>query len=128
MRADTTIVGTGMGWEQLSANEWSLQRAAAFAHDAASLSFSLEGIDFQPIVETLDKGNAVFISPKHFEMFYEGQMIGPAVLSLQDEDSLVVYPVVKAKNWPAISVEFLQMSEKDRRMVERFQAAYPRPL
>jgi len=97
-------------------------RLAAFAKEPVYLSFSVDGVDIEPTVEELDRGNASFISTKHFDTFYEGQMIGPAVLSLQDEGMTVVYPVVKSKNWPAIHVEFMNISEKDRDMISRFLA------
>jgi hypothetical protein len=90
-----------------------------FSDEPASLLFNLNGIELDPIVERLEKGQASFVSTKHFDLFYEGQMIGPAVLSLQDEDMVVVNPVVKSKNWPLINVEFMQLSEKDRRTIAR---------
>jgi hypothetical protein len=62
------------------------------------------------------------VSTKNFDMFYEGQMIGPAVLTLQEEGMAVVYPVVKSKNWPMIDVEFMQISDKDRQMIAKFLA------
>src|SRR5436189_6373872 len=92
-------------------NERSLFRLATFTDEPVYLTFNLDGVDLDPIVESLGRGEASFVCAKHFEMFYEGQMIGPAVLALQDEGMAVVYPVVKSKNWPLISVEFLEMAE-----------------
>ena len=86
------------------------------------LSFSIDGLDIEPTIEQLDRGSASFISTNHFDTFYEGQMIGPAVLSLQAEGMTVVYPVVKSKNWPVINVEFMNIAEKDRDMISRFLA------
>ena len=95
-------------------------RLATFADEPAYLLFNLNGIEIDPIIERLDKGAATFVAPTHFDTFYEGQMIGPAVLSLQDEGMAVVYPVVKSKNWPIVDVEFMQISAQDREMITRF--------
>jgi hypothetical protein len=97
-------------------------RLATFADEPAYLLFNLNGIELDPIVERLDKGEASFVSTTHFDAFYQGQMIGPAVLSLQDEGMAVVYPVVKSKNWPLIDVEFMEISREDREMIARFLA------
>jgi hypothetical protein len=102
--------------------EQALFRLASFSDEPVYLHFSLDGIDLDPIVERLDRRQASFVSSKHFDTFYEGQLIGPAVLALQDEGMAVVYPVVKSKNWPVINVEFLQISEKDGQMIARFLA------
>jgi hypothetical protein len=96
-------------------------RMTAFMDEPVSLLFNLNGIELNPIVEHLEKGQASFVSTKHFEVFYEGQMIGPAVLSLGD-DMVVVFPVVKSKNWPLIDVEFLQLCDKDRQTIARYVA------
>jgi hypothetical protein len=98
-------------------------RLATFIDEPVYLMFSLDGVDVDLIVEKLDGGNASFVCSKNFDLFYEGQIIGPAVLALQDEGMAVVYPVVKSKNWPLINVEFMEMSENDRQMITRFLAA-----
>jgi len=87
---------------------------------SCSLIFGIEAIDFAPAVQLLADGQARFDTSQHCDMFYEGQMIGPAVLSLESDNMAVVYPVVKSKNWPTIHVEFMGLSEKDRTMIERF--------
>ncbi len=97
-------------------------RLATFDEEPVYLMFSVNGIEVDPIVERLDGGHASFVCTKHFDRFYESQMIGPAVLALQDAGMAVVYPVVKSKNWPLIDVEFLEMSESDREMITRFVA------
>jgi hypothetical protein len=98
-------------------------RLATFVDEPVRLMFSLDGIDVDLIVEKLDGRNASFVCSKNFDFFYEGQIVGPAVLALQDEGMAVVYPVVKSKSWPLIDVEFMEMSEKDRHMITRFLAA-----
>lgn len=95
---------------------------ATFADEPVYLLFSLNGIDIDPIVEHLEREQASFVSTKYFDMFYEGQMIGPAVLSLQDEGMAIVYPVVKSRHCPVIGVEFMEISENDRQMITRFLA------
>lgn len=95
-------------------------RLATFADEPVYLTFSLDGVELDPVVERLDRGQAGIVCARNFELFYEGQMIGPAVLVLQDEGMAVVYPVVKSKNWPIVTVEFMEISEADRQMIERF--------
>ena|SRR5689334_2372789 len=97
-------------------------RLATFADEPAYLLFNLDGVEINPIVERLDKGEASFVSTTHFDSFYEGQMIGPAVLSLQNAGMAVVYPVVKSKNWPMVDVEFMEISSEDREMIALFLA------
>ena len=97
-------------------------RLATFADEPAYLMFNLNGIEIDPIVERLNHAEASFVSTTHFDSFYQGQMIGPAVLSLHNEGMAVVYPVVKSKQWPVIDVEFMQISEEDREMIARFLA------
>ena len=92
------------------------------ASATGSLIFGIEGIDLAPRVDLLADGQARFDASQHFDMFYEGQMIGPAVLSLEADNMAVIYPVVKSKNWPTIHVEFMGLSEKDRTMIDRFLA------
>jgi hypothetical protein len=84
------------------------------------LMFGVEGIELAPAVQPVDEGHASFESATHFDKFYEGQMIGPAVLSLKAEGMVVVYPVVKSRNWPMIYVEFMGLSEKDRLVISQF--------
>ena len=81
---------------------------------------SMEGEDIDPMVDELGAGGARLWSSKHFDRFYEGQMIGPAVLLLEDIGMPIVYPVVKRKSWPAISVQFVDMGDKEREMIFKF--------
>jgi len=90
------------------------------ADEPVYLLLSMDGHDIDPIVDELGGGGARLVSPKFYDFFYVGQMIGPAVLVLQDEGMPVIYPVVKWKNWPVIGVEFMEISDKDREMILRF--------
>jgi c-di-GMP-binding flagellar brake protein YcgR len=98
----------------------SVFRLSMIADEPVYLLLSMDGINIDPIVDELGGGGARLVCAKHFDMFYEGQMIGPAVLVLQDEGMPVVYPVVKWKSWPVVGVEFMQIPEKDREMILRF--------
>ena len=102
------------------ANPRSAFRRSMIAEKPVYLLLSMDGVDIDPIVDELGGGGARLISPKHFDRFYIGQMIGPAVLVLQDEGMPVVYPVVKWKSWPVIGIEFSDMSEKDHETILRF--------
>ena len=95
-------------------------RLGMFTDEPVYLLLNLDGVEIDPIVEHLELGEASFVCSKHFDEFYEGQMIGPAVLALQDEGMTVVYPVVKSKHWPLISVEFMEISATDRQMIAEF--------
>ena len=90
------------------------------ADEPVYLLLSMDGVNVDPIVDELGGGGARLVTAKHYDLFYEGQIIGPAVLVMQDEGMPVVYPVVKWKNWPVIGVEFMEISEKDREMILRF--------
>ncbi len=95
-------------------------RLSMIADEPVYLLLSMDGINIDPIVDELGGGGARLVCAKHFDRFYEGQMIGPAVLVLQDEGMPVVYPVVKWKSWPVVGVEFMEMNEKEREMIMRF--------
>ena len=103
-----------------AAGERSAFRISMIADEPVYLLLSMEGVDIDPIVDELGGGGARLVSAKHFDSFYVGQLIGPAVLVLQDEGMPVVYPVVKWKSWPVIGVEFMEISDKDREMIMRF--------
>jgi len=80
----------------------------------------MDGVDIDPIVDELGAGGARLVCSKHFDRFYEGQLVGPAVLVLKDIGMPVVYPVVKWKNWPIVGVEFMEIGDRDREMIFRF--------
>ena len=106
--------------DQQYAKQRSVFRLSMIANEPVYLLLSMDGIDVDPIVDELGGGGARLVSSKHFDMFYEGQLVGPAVLVLQDVGMPVVYPIVKWKSWPVIGVEFMDMSEKDREMIIKF--------
>lgn len=95
-------------------------RLSMIADEPVYLLLTMDGIKIDPIIDELGGGGARLVSAKHFDKFYEGQLIGPAVLVLQDEGMPVVYPVVKWKSWPVIGVEFIDIPDKDREMIMRF--------
>jgi c-di-GMP-binding flagellar brake protein YcgR len=98
----------------------SVFRLSMIADEPVFLLLSLDGVNIDPIVDELGGGGARLVCANHFDQFYEGQLIGPAVLVLHEEGMPVVYPVVKWKSWPVIGVEFMEISEKDREMILRF--------
>jgi hypothetical protein len=102
------------------AKQRSVFRLSMIANEPVYLLLSMEGVDIDPIVDELGGGGARLISSKHYDMFYEGQLVGPAVLVLQDVGMPVVYPIVKWKSWPVIGVEFMEMAEKEREMIIKF--------
>jgi c-di-GMP-binding flagellar brake protein YcgR len=102
------------------AKQRSAFRLSMIANEPVYLLLSMDGVDIDPIVDELGAGGARLLCSKHFDQFYEGQLIGPAVLVLQDIGMPVVYPVVKWKSWPVIGVQFMEIEEKDREMIFRF--------
>ena len=102
------------------AKQRSVFRLSMIANEPVYLLLRMDGVDVDPIVDELGGGGARLICSKHFDIFYEGQVIGPAVLVLQDVGMPVVYPIVKWKSWPVIGVEFMDMSEKEREMIIKF--------
>ncbi|HEY2381256.1 MAG TPA: hypothetical protein VGK48_08735 [Terriglobia bacterium] len=95
-------------------------RLSMIAGEPVYLLLSMDGVNIDPVVDELGGGGARLVAAKHFDVFEEGQMIGPAVLVLPDEGMPVVYPVVKWKSFPVIGVEFMQIDEKDKEMILRF--------
>src|SRR4051812_1080774 len=95
-------------------------RLSMIADEPVYLLLSMDGQNIDPIVDELGGGGARLICAKHFDKFYEGQIIGPAVLMLQEEGMAVIYPVVKWKNWPVVGVEFMAIGSKEQEMILRF--------
>ena len=106
--------------DNLDVKKRSAFRMSMIADEPVFLLLNMDGIDIDPMIDELGGGGARLVCAQHFDRFYEGQLIGPAVLVLQDEGMPVVYPVVKWKSWPVVGVEFMQISEKDREMILRF--------
>jgi hypothetical protein len=98
----------------------SVFRLSMIASEPVYLLLTVGGVHLDPIVDELGGGGARLMSAKHFDRFYEGQILGPAVLVLQDVGMPVVYPVVKWRNFPIIGVEFLGIEDKEREMILRF--------
>jgi hypothetical protein len=98
----------------------SVFRLPMIAGEPVCLLLTLDGINVDPVIDELGGGGARLVCARHYDKFSEGQSIGPAVLVLPDEGMPVVYPVVKWKNWPAVGVEFQEISDKDREMILRF--------
>ena len=104
--------------------EWGKQRSVfrlpMIADEPVYLLLTLDGINVDPVIDELGGGGARLVCAKHFDKFFEGQAIGPAVLVLPDEGMPVVYPVVRWTNWPAVGVAFQEIPDKDREMILRF--------
>src|SRR5205814_4680744 len=88
--------------EQQYAKQRSVFRLSMIADEPVYLLLSMDGVNIDPMVDELGGGGARLVCAKYMDMFYEGQVIGPAVLLLQDEGMPVVYPVVKWKSWPVV--------------------------
>src|SRR5437016_5446173 len=106
--------------QQQFVKQRSVFRLSMIADEPVYLLLSMDGVNVDPIIDELGGGGARLVSAKHYEMFYEGQIIGPAVLVLPDEGMPVVYPVVKWKSWPVVGVQFMQIEEAEREMIFRF--------
>lgn len=98
----------------------SVLRHSMLADDPVYLLLNIDGLDVDPVVDELGGGGARILCSKHYDKFYEGQTIGPAVLVLKDVGMPVVYPVVKWKNWPLIGVEFIDIGERERETIIKF--------
>ena len=98
----------------------SVLRLSMIADEPVYLLLNMDGIDIDPLVDELGGGGARLLSSKHYDKFYEGQLIGPAVLVLKDVGMPVVFPIVKWKAWPVIGVEFMEIAEREREMIIRF--------
>jgi c-di-GMP-binding flagellar brake protein YcgR len=110
------------------AGQRSAFRLSMIADEPVYLLLSMDGLNIDPIVDELGGGGARLICAKYFDRFYEGQIVGPAVLVLHDEGMPVVYPVVKWKNWPVVGVEFMAIAAKEQEMILRFLFKIERKL
>jgi hypothetical protein len=90
------------------------------ADEPVYMLLSMDELNIDPIVDELGGGGARLVCAKHFDKFYEGQLVGPAVLMLQEQGMPVVYPVVKWKNWPVVGVEFMAIGEQEQEMILKF--------
>ena len=104
--------------------DYSKQRAAfrlsMVAAEPVYLLFSLDGSNIDPIVDELAAGGARFVTGNHYDKFYKGQVLGPAVLVLPDVGMPVVYPVVRWMSYPRIGIQFNDIDDKNREMIFRF--------
>ena len=104
--------------------EYTKQRASfrlpMVAAEPVYLLFSLEGTNIDPIVDELGAGGARFVTAKHFDKFYKGRVLGPAVVVLPDVGMPVVYPVVRWMSHPRIGIQFNDIDDKNREMIFRF--------
>ena len=98
----------------------SVFRLSMIADEPVYLLLSMDGVNIDPVVDELGGCGARLVAAKHHDLFYEGQLIGPAVLVLPGEGMPVLYPVVKWKSFPVVGVEFMEISEKDKEMILRF--------
>src|SRR5207247_6269130 len=99
--------------------ERSVFRLSTIADEPVYLLLTMDGVKIDPIVDELGGGGARIVCAKDFDRFDEGQIVGAAVLVLQDERMPVVYPVVNWKRWPVIGLEFMGISGKARKMILR---------
>ncbi len=106
--------------DQDYAKKRSAFRMSMIEKEPVYMLLSMDGEDIDPVLDELGAGGARLWSSKHYDRFYEGQLIGPAVLLLDEIGMPVVYPIVKWKNWPVIGVQFIDMEEKEREMIFRF--------
>jgi len=112
--------------------DYSKQRAAfrlpMVTSETVYLLLSIDGEDVDPIVDELGANGARFVTTTHFDKFYTGQMLGPAVLVLPETGMPIVYPVVRWISYPRIGVEFHDISEKDREVIFRLMFAMERQM
>ncbi len=112
--------------------DYSKQREAfrlpVVASDPVYLLFSLEGDNIDPIADELGAGGVRFMAPQHYDRFYKGQMLGPAVLVLPETGMPVVYPVVRWLSYPRVGVQFVDIDDKHREMIFRFMFRVERKL
>ena len=94
-------------------------RVSLLSSEPVRLLLDIDDTEIDPVVVELAPDGARLKCVKHFDLFYEGQILGPAILEL-DESSTPVYAAVKWKRWPEIGVEFLEMSQGDRERIFRF--------
>jgi len=73
-----------------------------------------------PVVDELGIGGARLMSVKHFDRFYEGQLLGPGTLPLEDFGTISIAAVVKWKTFPQIGLEFVDLKHREREKLFRY--------
>lgn len=118
--------------QQGALEDYSKQREAFRLPMVASapvyVLFSLDGEHIDPLADELGAGGARFVAANHYSRFYNGQMLGPAVLVLPEIGMPVVYPVVRWLSYPRVGVQFVDIDEKHREMIFRFMFKVERKL
>ncbi|HYR84422.1 MAG TPA: PilZ domain-containing protein [Terriglobia bacterium] len=109
----------------LTETEYARQRGAfrlslSSSEQPVCLIVNVDGADVDIVVRDLAAGGARLDCTRVFDKFYEGQLIGPAVLFLHDDGMPVVYPVVKWKRWPLMGVQFMEIDNQARETIYRF--------
>jgi c-di-GMP-binding flagellar brake protein YcgR len=79
-----------------------------------------DGTRIAPVVDELAIGGARLMSVKYFDRFYEGQVLDPGALPLEDFGTISVAAVVKWKTFPEIGIEFVNMTDRDRERLFRY--------
>ena len=88
--------------------------------DPVHLLVNVDGTDLDLVVDELGGGGARLVAAKHMDRLYEGQVLGPAVLVLNDVGRPLINAVVKWKHNQVVGLEFLGISEKQKEMIFRF--------
>jgi c-di-GMP-binding flagellar brake protein YcgR len=84
------------------------------------LLVNVDGMELDLVVDELGGGGARLVAGKHLDRFYEGQVLGPAVLVLNDVGRPLIHAVVKWKNSSVVGLEFLAIPEKQKELIFRF--------
>jgi c-di-GMP-binding flagellar brake protein YcgR len=95
-------------------------RVSVIPRDPLRWALTIDEAKVNPVVDELSIGGARLMSVKYFDLFYEGQPLGPGTLPLEGIGTISVSGVVKWKNFPQIGIEFVDMTESVRETLFRY--------
>jgi c-di-GMP-binding flagellar brake protein YcgR len=95
-------------------------RVSVVPRDPVRWAVTIDEAKVNPVVDELSIGGARLMSVKYFDLFYEGQILGPGTLPLDGIGTLSVSGVVKWKNFPQIGIEFVDMTENESEKLFRY--------
>lgn len=95
-------------------------RVSVVPRDPVRWALTIDETKVNPVIDELSIGGARLMSVKYFDLFYEGQFLGPGTLPLEGIGTVSVSAVVKWKNFPQIGIEFVEVTESVRETLFRY--------
>jgi len=89
-------------------------RMSVIPFSTARFGIKVGDVNLTPLVDELGIGGARLISVKHFDCFYEGQVLEAGTLPLEANVTINLSAVVRWKKFPRIGIQFVEMAEREK--------------